>query len=100
MIRFGETVSEMGNRTKRSFKPNIQYCSMYSEQIEEKVKFRASVDVIQKIDEQGGLDNYILNQRFPESWFADKLKYQILLAKHAKGLKSDKAKEPDIFNAA
>lgn len=78
MIRFGETVSEMGNRTKRTFKPNIQYCNLYSEALGKKINIRVSPEVLIRIDEAGGLDNYILNQPFPESWYAERLKVQIL----------------------
>lgn len=91
MIRFGDQVSEMGNRTRRSFKPNTQYCTMYSEYLNRRVKVRVAVDVIKKIDEAGGLDSYILNQPVPESWFADKLKYQILMAKYAAEMESEGA---------
>lgn len=82
MIKFGDTVSEMGNRFRRSFKPNIQYISPFSELLGRRVRLRASVEVIQKIDEAGGLDGYIMGQSFPESWFAEKLKYNMLMAKH------------------
>jgi ribosomal protein L28 len=84
MIRYGDTVSEMGNRNRRTFKPNTQYVYLYSEQLQQKLRVRLSVNVLQKIDEAGGLDNYILNQPFPESWFAEKIKYQILMNKFEK----------------
>lgn len=100
MIHFGETVSEMGNRTKRSFKPNIQYASLYSEQLGQKVKVRLATSVIQKIDEAGGIDAYILNQPVPESWFAEKLKFKILMAKHQAELRREGSNDISIFNAA
>lgn len=99
MIRFGDQVSGMGNRTRRSFKPNTQYCMMYSEHLGEKVRVRVVADVIRRVDEAGGLDQYILNQPVPESWFAEKLKYQILMAKHAAESQSDQKSVP-LFNAA
>lgn len=98
MIRFGDSVSEMGNRTKRSFKPNIQYASLYSEQLGQKVKVRLATSVLQKIDEAGGLDAYVLNQPVPESWFAEKLKFKILMAKHQAELRQESG--ISIFNAA
>jgi large subunit ribosomal protein L28 len=100
MIRFGETVSEMGNRTKRSFKPNIQYASLYSEQLGQKVKVRLAACVLQRIDEAGGLDAYILNQPVPESWFAEKLKFKILMAKHQAELRREGSNDISMFNAA
>jgi len=99
-IKFGDQVSGMGNRTRRTFKPNIQYCSLFSEHMGKKLKVRLAVGVIKMVDEAGGLDAYILNQRVPESWFAEKLKHQILMAKHATELKTKKDSEDFLFNAA
>lgn len=100
MIRFGDSVSEMGNRTRRSFKPNIQYCTFYSEHLKRKLKVRVAASVIPKIDEAGGIDSYILNQPVPESWFAEKLKYNMLTAKHQAELRSQESSNEEIFKAA
>lgn len=97
MIRFGDSVSEMGNRTRRSFKPNVQYVSLFSEQLGRALRVRASVDVIRQVDEAGGLDNYLLQQRIPESWFAEKLRYRILLHKWRQ---EAQAAGLETFNAA
>lgn len=99
-ITFGDKVSEMGNRTRRSFKPNVQYISLFSEHMGKTVKVRAAVEVIRKVDEAGGLDNYLLGQRFPESWGAEKIRYDILMAKHRAEC-SNEVKSPNgLFNAA
>lgn len=104
MIRYGDQVSEMGNRTRRSFKPNIQYCSFYSEHLGQKIKARVAAKMIPKIDEAGGIDQYILNQRVPESWFAEKLKFKMLMAKHQDELRdlaqSNGEGEARLFSAA
>lgn len=96
-IIFGDSVSEMGNRTRRSFKPNTQYVSLFSEYMGKSVKVRATVEALKRVDEAGGLDNYLLEQRFPESWFAEKIRYQILISKLKKEMES---KEPCQFNPA
>ncbi len=102
MIKSGDQVSEMGNKTKRSFKPNIQYCTMYSELLDKKMKVRLAANIIKQIDDAGGLDNYILNQPVPESWFAEKLKYQMLMAKHEAELhqQDDTSDHERLFNPA
>lgn len=80
-LSFGNTISDFGNRNRRTWKPNIQRCSLYSSILQEKIKLRVSTEALRRIDKIGGLDSYILGQRIPESECARKLKDRILMKK-------------------
>lgn len=78
-IRFGDQVSEHGNRTRRTFVPNIQKVSLWSETLKERLRLSVSTKALELIDKAGGLDAYLLGQRLPESQLAAKLRERILL---------------------
>ena len=80
-LSYGNTISEFGNRNRRTWKPNIQRASLYSSTLQEKVKLRVSTEALRIIDKVGGLDAYILGQKVPESECAKKLKERILMKK-------------------
>lgn len=101
-IRFGDKVSEMGNRSRRTWKPNVQHVPLYSETLGQRLRLKVTTTALQLIDQAGGLDKYILGQRRPESECAEKLKRQILLARLARERKQlvDAKARGDLFNAA
>lgn len=78
-IKFGDQVSEMGNRSKRSWKPNVQRVKLWSETLRERLPIKVTPTALGLIDKAGGLDNYILEQIRPESEFASQLKTRILM---------------------
>ena len=80
-LSYGNTISEFGNRNRRTWKPNIQRASLYSSTLQERVKLRVSTEALRVIDRVGGLDAYIIGQKVPESECARKLKERILLKK-------------------
>lgn len=58
----GNKVSEDGgNRSRRTWKPNVQQKSMYSEILDRMVPLRVTTHAIRCINKVGGLDAYILN---------------------------------------
>lgn len=77
-LSFGNTISDFGNRNRRTWKPNIQSTSLYSSVLHERIKLKVSTEALRRIDKAGGLDSYILGQRLPESECARKLKERIL----------------------
>lgn len=95
MIRFGDQVSEMGNRTRRTWKPNVQRVTLWSETLQERLSIRVTTKALGLIDKAGGLDSYILEQRVPESFLAEKLKKRILLKRIENELESSRNKQPD-----
>ena len=80
-LSFGNTISDFGNKNRRTWKPNIQRVSLYSATLQERVKLRVSTEALRRIDRAGGLDCYIIGQRIPESECARKLKEKIIIKK-------------------
>ena len=80
-LSFGNTISDFGNKNRRTWKPNIQRVSLYSATLQERVKLRVSTEALRRIDRAGGLDCYIIGQRIPESECARKLKEKIISKK-------------------
>lgn len=77
-LLFGNTISEFRNKTRRTWKPNVQRCSLYSQVLGEKIRTNATTTALKRIDYAGGLDNYILGQKLPESLLAAKIKSRII----------------------
>jgi large subunit ribosomal protein L28 len=49
--------------TKRKFKPNVFKKRVYSEILDEMIRFHITTSALRSIDKVGGLDNYLLNSR-------------------------------------
>ncbi|GAQ91502.1 putative mitochondrial ribosomal protein L28 precursor [Klebsormidium nitens] len=61
-IRFGDQISEDGgNRTKRTWKPNVQWKRVFSLALDEMVRIRMTTQALHQIDAAGGIDEYLLN---------------------------------------
>ena len=81
-LSFGNTISPFGNRNRRTWKPNIQRSSLYSSTLNQRIKLRVSTEALRRIDRMGGLDEYIIGQKVPESECARRLKERILTKRH------------------
>jgi len=57
----GNNVSHAHNKTKRTFQPNLQDTSIFSETLGRKIKVRVSAAGLRTVDHKGGLDNYLMN---------------------------------------
>lgn len=62
-IRSGNNVSFSMKKTKRWFKPNVFKKRVYSEILDEMIRFHITTSALRTIDKVGGLDNYLLNSR-------------------------------------
>jgi ribosomal protein L28 len=69
----------MGNRNRRTWKPNVQRVHLWSESLQQRLPIKVTTTALGRIDQAGGLDNYILEQHPPESAFAVRLRERILL---------------------
>lgn len=78
---FGSYRTEMRNKITRKWKPNTHRVLLYSEALAQKIPVKLTSEALTKVDNSGGLDTYILNQRLLESKKAFRLKSQIMLAK-------------------
>eukprot|EP00232_Nephroselmis_pyriformis_P025415 CAMPEP_0182864324 /NCGR_PEP_ID=MMETSP0034_2-20130328/7112_1 /TAXON_ID=156128 /ORGANISM="Nephroselmis pyriformis, Strain CCMP717" /LENGTH=148 /DNA_ID=CAMNT_0024996579 /DNA_START=144 /DNA_END=587 /DNA_ORIENTATION=+ len=89
MTRFGNNVSEKGgNKTRRTWKPNVQRKTYYSEILDRKISLRCTTYVIRWIDKVGGFDNYILkaDSKHQASDLAESLKIEMEVALMTKKL--------------
>jgi ribosomal protein L28 len=63
-IRFGNNVSVKGkNKSRRSWRPNIQMKRLFSQALNRFVQVRVSSRVLRTIDKLGGLDEYLLGEK-------------------------------------
>lgn len=60
-IRFGSSISHSCAKTNRSFKPNVQDKRVWSECLNDWVRFKMTTRAMKVIDNVGGIDNYILS---------------------------------------
>ena len=49
--------------TKRKFKPNVFTKRVYSETLDDMLRFHLTASTLRSIDKAGGLDNYLLNNK-------------------------------------
>ncbi|CDR40133.1 CYFA0S04e04280g1_1 [Cyberlindnera fabianii] len=81
-VRSGNTISEMGNKSRRFWKPNAHKKSIWSETLGKSLSFYVTAKVLKTIDKEGGLDNYVIKDKSarikelgPFGW---KLRYEVL----------------------
>eukprot|EP00531_Pseudo-nitzschia_arenysensis_P016529 CAMPEP_0116136914 /NCGR_PEP_ID=MMETSP0329-20121206/11984_1 /TAXON_ID=697910 /ORGANISM="Pseudo-nitzschia arenysensis, Strain B593" /LENGTH=151 /DNA_ID=CAMNT_0003631825 /DNA_START=128 /DNA_END=580 /DNA_ORIENTATION=+ len=72
------TVSFSMKHTKRTFKPNVFIKRVYSEILDEMVRFHLTTSTLRSIDKCGGLDNYLLTSKHITSGEGLKTKKRIV----------------------
>ena len=71
-VQFGNKVSEDGgNKSRRSWKPNVVSKTLHSDLLEESFKLKVTTYVLRCIKKHGSLDNYLLHT--PERKIASQL---------------------------
>lgn len=87
VISFGNKISEMGNRNRRSWLPNVIVKSLWSESLNKIVKMKLTARVLRTITKEGGLDNYVTKDkeaRIKElGLYGWRLRYDIMKAREA-----------------
>jgi large subunit ribosomal protein L28 len=81
-VQSGHNVSHANNKTKRTFRPNLQRASFLSDALGHSVRLRLSTNAIRTIEHNGGIDAFLLgtaNSRLGEE--ALRLKRRIERAK-------------------
>lgn len=77
----GHKVSHSQVKTKRTFKPNLNNVSFYSDALKASLKFRVAASTVRTIDKNGGIDSFLLgesNRKLTET--AKKFKKKIIKA--------------------
>ncbi|MDY0030028.1 MAG: 50S ribosomal protein L28 [Pseudobdellovibrionaceae bacterium] len=59
-VMFGNNVSHAQNKTRRTFNPNVQDTSLFSEALGTLVRMRVTAAGLRTIDKKGGLDKFLL----------------------------------------
>lgn len=62
-IGTGNNVSFSMKATKRTFKPNVFVKRVYSETLDDMIRFHLTASTLRSIDKAGGLDNYLLDPK-------------------------------------
>ncbi len=59
----GHHVSHANNKTKRTFRPNLQTITLASDALKQNVRLRISMNALRSVDRAGGLDAFLLKAR-------------------------------------
>ncbi len=59
-VQSGNNVSHANNKTKRTFRPNLQRASFLSDALGHSLRLRLSANAIRTIEHNGGLDAFLL----------------------------------------
>lgn len=59
-IRNGNSISFSHSRHKRFFHPNVQNKRLWSDALDDFVRFKVTTKALKAIDDYGGIDNYVL----------------------------------------
>ena len=59
-VQSGHSVSHANNKTKRTFRPNLQRASFLSDALGHSVRLRLSTNAIRTIEHNGGIDSFLL----------------------------------------
>ena len=98
-IRTGNNLSFSMKHTKRTFKPNVFVKRVYSEILDEMVRFHLTTSTLRSIDKCGGLDNYLLTSKHVVSGEGLKTKKRIINALKYKERKARQEEQPATMEA-
>lgn len=59
-VRFGSSISHSHHKTNRKWKPNVQNKRLWSDSLDEWIRFKITAAAIKAVDNYGGIDNYMM----------------------------------------
>mmetsp|Transcript_34694 Transcript_34694/g.83863 ORF Transcript_34694/g.83863 Transcript_34694/m.83863 type:complete len:193 (-) Transcript_34694:241-819(-) len=62
-VRFGNNIPFSMKKTRRRWNPNLQHKRVYSEILDEMVRFHLTTSALRTMDKMGGLDQYLLKSK-------------------------------------
>jgi ribosomal protein L28 len=92
-VRFGNSISHSKAHTKRRWNPNVINKRVWSETLDDWVRFKMTTRALKEIDNVGGIDNYILsldNPAVSQSNYITKMRHIIATSLFHKGLLSER----------
>ena len=60
-VQFGNKVSHSERKTRRTFRPNLQRISFFSDLLDKTLSFRATPRALKTVEINGGIDAYLLS---------------------------------------
>ncbi|GMG33040.1 unnamed protein product [Ambrosiozyma monospora] len=63
VITFGNQISEMKNKSRRTWLPNVITKSIWSDALQKSVKMKLTARVLKTLTKEGGLDNYLTKEK-------------------------------------
>lgn len=63
IIQFGNQISEFRNKSRRSWKPNVAYHSLWSEALNRIIGIKTTARVLRTITKEGGIDRYLTKDK-------------------------------------
>lgn len=69
MIQFGNQISAAKNKTRRTWKPNVQKTTLFSETLNERLTCSLTTHVMRCIRKAGGFDQYLVKTKDSELKF-------------------------------
>ena len=60
-MQFGHSISHSHTRSKRMWKPNVQNKRVWSEALDDWVRFKITTRALKEVDNVGGIDKYIMS---------------------------------------
>lgn len=76
MIQFGNKISFAENKTRRTWKPNVQKKTLWSETLREPFKTKLTTHVMRCIRKFGGFDEYLLRTKDSEIKYPRALEFK------------------------
>lgn len=76
MIQFGNKISFAENKTRRTWKPNVQKKTLWSETLREPFKTKLTTYVMRCIRKFGGFDEYLLRTKDSEIKYPRALEFK------------------------
>mmetsp|Transcript_21154 Transcript_21154/g.27752 ORF Transcript_21154/g.27752 Transcript_21154/m.27752 type:complete len:119 (+) Transcript_21154:90-446(+) len=77
-VGFGNKVSHSERKTRRKWKPNVQKKRLWSDILDDWVRFNVTTHALRCIDKAGGLDNYLLHTKNLNSISGEKTRQQLI----------------------
>ncbi len=76
MIQFGNQISFAENKTRRTWKPNVQKISFFSDTLQKKLQFRITTHALRCVKKAGGIDEYLLKTKDSEIKYYKALEFK------------------------
>ncbi|KAJ1404498.1 hypothetical protein B484DRAFT_404761 [Ochromonadaceae sp. CCMP2298] len=92
-VMFGHSISHSHTRSKKKWFPNVQNKRVFSEALDDWVRFKITTRALKEVDNVGGIDNYILSldeKSVSESNYVTKIRGLIAGKLFHQGLLSDR----------